>query len=129
MASDGVALQREITAVLERLRRSLDGLVAVGLADANGLPVAFLGPAVEKKEAATAMAALVVGAAQRAVRALHLPRAREVLIATEGFNILIAPVGDELTLVGILANEANLGYARIQVDACSREIRAALRVD
>lgn len=115
----------QIGSIFDRLRHALDGLVAVGLADANGLPVAFLGPAGEKN-VATAMASLVVRSAQRATEALGIPPAKEVVIGSEGFTVLVWPVQDGFTLVVILAHEANIGLARLQVDACGSEIRAVL---
>ncbi len=122
---DSDPVQQRVNAIFDRLRHSLEGLVAVGLADANGLPIAFLGP-VGEKTAATAMATLLVTAAHRASMALGLPPAREVVVDSEGFTLLVAPVGAHMTLIAILAHEANIGYARLQIQTCSNDVQAVL---
>ncbi len=118
-------LRQRVNAIFDRLRHSLDGVIAVGLADANGLPIAFLGP-VDEKTAATAMACLLVSAAHRASEALGLPPVREVLVDSEGFTLLVAPVGARVTLIAILAHDANIGFARLQVQTCGSELLAIL---
>ncbi len=122
---DSEPVRQRVNAIFDRLRHSLEGLVAIGLADANGLPIAFLGP-VGEKTVATAMASLLVSAAHRASEALGLPPAREVLVDSEGFSLLVAPVGAHVTLIAILAHDANIGYARLQVQSCSNELQAVL---
>ena len=120
-----LSLQDQILAIFERLHRSLGGLVAVGLGDSNGFPVAFYGPTVEK-EAATAMASLLVSAAQRAAQVLGLPGIQDIFIDADGSTILVRPVADRFTLVAILGPDANLGHARLVAQSCSDDISVAL---
>jgi predicted regulator of Ras-like GTPase activity (Roadblock/LC7/MglB family) len=110
---------------LGRLGKSVSGLTAVGLADANGLAVAFSGPTRER-EAATAMATLLVGAAQRAADILKLPRVRELVIDAERFEVLVRPVGERFTLIAILNGGTNLGLARLLIQSCSDDLRIAM---
>ncbi len=121
----GDGLDRRIASIFERLRKSLSGLAAIGLADANGLPVAFSGPTREKA-AATAMAALLVSAAQRAADILTLPKVRELVIDADRFEVLVRPIGDRFTLVAILNGDANLGLARLLIQTCSDDLQIAM---
>ena len=118
-------LQDSVTPIFERLHRSLGGLVAVGLGDAPGLPIAFDGPTSDR-EAATAMASLLVSAAQRAAQILGLPGVLDILIDAEGYTVLVRPVADRFTLLAILKGDANLGHARLLAQSCSDDISVAL---
>jgi predicted regulator of Ras-like GTPase activity (Roadblock/LC7/MglB family) len=121
----GASLDHQIAAILERLQTSVSGLAAVGLSDANGLPVAFFGPTREKA-AAAAMATLLVSAAQKAADVLSLPQVREVLIDADRFQVLIRPVGERFTIVAILNGGSNLGLARLLIQSSSDDLRIAM---
>ena len=127
LTPDG-GLTRQLMAVLESLRRSVDGIRAVGLGDANGLPVAFLGPSAEKA-AATAMAALLVSAGHRAAEALGLPSVREVHVHVDGPVFLVCPIEDRFTLLVILIDERNLETVRLRMQEAAAEIHAMLGRD
>ncbi|HYM40033.1 MAG TPA: roadblock/LC7 domain-containing protein [Thermoplasmata archaeon] len=123
MTTVEVTLNAQLASVLERMRRSVEGISAVGLADANGLPIAFLGPSAEKG-AATAMAALLVSAGHRAAEALGLPSVREVHVYVDGPVFLVCPIEDRFTLVVILSEETNIGLVRLEMEKAAAEIHA-----
>ncbi len=118
--ADGIS--GRIGAALERFRSSMGGRVSIGLADANGLPIAFAGPAGDG-EAATAMAALLVSAAERATQILRLPPPQDLVIGAGGATVLVRPVGQRLTLLAILDGTADLGRVRALVQTCSDDLR------
>ena len=115
----------QVLSALERLRRSLGGLIAVGLGDTNGLPIAFIGPAGDR-EAASAIASLLMSAAERATQILGLPRVLDLLIEAEGYTILVRPIEGRFSLVAILGGDANLGHARLLVQSCSDDLAVVL---
>jgi predicted regulator of Ras-like GTPase activity (Roadblock/LC7/MglB family) len=125
MATVQLELQQNVWSIFERLHRSLQGIVAIGLSDANGLPVAFFGPTAER-EASTAMATLLLSAAQRATQALGLPGVRDVVIDADGFNVLVHPVGKRFTLVVIAGHTSDIGRVKLLAGTCGDDIRIAL---
>jgi predicted regulator of Ras-like GTPase activity (Roadblock/LC7/MglB family) len=125
MASSVASIGPSVASTFKNAERLLNGFVAIGLADAQGLPIAFLGPSVEK-DAATAMSTLVVSAAARAAKFLGLPSVREVTIDATGFTMLVRPIGDRFTLLAILDSDTNIGYAKLVLQTCSDDIRIAL---
>lgn len=118
-------LDQRLALVLQRLKGSLKGGMAVGLADANGLPVAFYGPALER-EAASAMATLLVSAASRTAEVLGLAAVRDVVIDAGGSSVLVRPVGDRFTLVVLLSETADLTDARIRCQDATDNLLIAL---
>ena len=118
-------LSSGITGAFGHLRSSLPGLLAVSLGDANGLPVAFSGPAAEK-EAATAMASLLVSAAQRAAQLLGLPHVRDLIIDADGSSLLVQPVGARFILMAILGHGVDMGHAKLLLQSCSDDLLIAL---
>lgn len=119
------SLERQIAAIFDNVRTSLPSLMAIGLGDTNGLPVAFSGPTADK-EAATAMASLLVSAAQRAAQLLDLPRVRDLLVDAYGSTLIVHPLGDRFILMAILNEDADLGRARLLVQTCGDDLRVAL---
>jgi len=125
MESSVASIGQSVTSTFKNAGRLLGSLVAVGLADAQGLPIAFVGPSAER-ESATAMATLVVSAAGDAAKFLGLPPVREVMIDATGFIVLVRPIGDRFTLLAILDSDTNVGYAKLVLQTCSDDIQIAL---
>lgn len=125
MATTVTSTGHRLTSILERLRGTIDGLVALAVGDANGFPIAFVGPAGER-EAATAMATLLVSAAERTVSALRLHRVQHVLIQADDAAILVHPIDHRFVLLALLAVNADIERARAQLHACVDDIRIAL---
>jgi len=125
MESSVASIGQSVTSTFKNAERLLSSLVAVGLADAQGLPIAFVGPSAER-ESATAMATLVVSAAGDAAKFLGLPPVREVMIDATGFIVLVRPIGDRFTLLAILDSDTNAGYAKLVLQTCSDDIQIAL---
>ncbi len=121
----GKDLHEQIMSIFERLHISLGTIVAVGLGDGNGLPVAFVGPT-QEKEAAVAMASLLVGAARRASEALRLPHVQDIVVDAEDFTMMVHSLGERFTLITIFHNQENLGYARLVLQTCSDDLAIAL---
>ncbi len=120
---EGIA--KPLVSVLEGLRRSPDRFAAVALADANGLPIAFVGPTAEK-EAATAMASLLMAAAQRATQVLGLPKAQDLVIHAEDAAVLVRPAGERFTLLAILDPAEDVERARRLLQSCGDDVRILL---
>ncbi len=123
LATEGIS--KPLVSALERLHGSVQGFLSVALADANGLPIAFLGPATAK-EASTAMASLLLAAAQRATQVLGLSRAQDLVVHADGAAVVVRQVGQRLTLLAILNRAADVERARLLVVACSDDVRILL---
>ncbi len=128
MISTVTSTGQRLTSILERLRGTIDGLVAVAVGDANGFPIAFAGPAAER-EAATAMATLLVSAAERTVSALRLHRVQHLLIQADDAAILVHPIDGRFVLMALLPVNADIERARAQLHGCADDIRIALEGD
>lgn len=123
LTPEGIA--KPLVSVLEGLRGSADRFMAVALGDANGLPIAFVGPTAEK-EAATAMASLLMAAAQRATQILGLPRARDLVVYAGDAAILVRPAGERFTLLAILGPGQDVERARLLLQSCADDARILL---
>jgi len=113
---------------LERLlrdfARQLD-LSAVVVGDPNGLPIASVNRG-ERTLAATAMATMILYAAENVAANLGLEGHEDVLVEGRGWKVLVRSLGEGFTFLGVIEGEANLGLFRLEIARVAPEIRTLL---
>ena len=110
--------------LLRELARHLD-LSAVVVGDPNGLPIASISQG-ERTLAATAMATMILYAAENVASNLGLEGHKDVLIEGKEWKVLVRSLGQGFTFLGVLEGDVNLGLARREVERLMPEIRALL---
>ena len=114
-----------LQSILEGLAWRVDGLRAAVVGDPNGLPVASLARG-ETSLAATAMATMILYAAENVASNLGLAGHKDVLIEGGGWKVLVRSLGGGFTLLGVLDGTVNLGLVRLEIERSTPEMRALL---
>lgn len=114
-----------IEAILAEMSREVEGMKALVIADASGLPVAsaFRGT---KTLATTAMATLALNAASKVTVSLGLGAPDDILIEAGHWLIIVKPLGRGFTLCGVFPAGERLRAARVSMLEHATEISELL---
>lgn len=105
--------------------RAIRGLRSAVVGDSNGLPVVAIRRGHETLSA-TAMATLLLSAADRAADTMELRGLRDVLVEGEGWFILVSSLGHGFTLSCIVDGSTDLGLLRAEIRRRAIEIKVVL---
>jgi len=110
--------------VLRRIARQLD-LSAMVVGDRNGLPIASFSRA-DHSLAATAMATMILYAAENVAANLGLVGQEDVLVEGRGWKVLVRALGDGFTLLAVMEGEVNLGLLRLEIARAIPQLKELL---
>lgn len=125
LAAQFLSPAARLEAVLAETAAEVQGLRALVVGDARGLPVVSLarGP---KTLATTAMATLAMTAAAKVTASLALPEPEDIVIEAGAWVVLVHAIGNGCTLTAVVSSEMNLGLMSLTMKTRGREIRELL---
>lgn len=115
---------QKLERLLRNFARQLD-LSAVVVGDTNGLPVVSVSRG-DRTLAATAMATMILYAAENVASNLGLEGHEDVLLEGKDWKVLVRSLGDGFTFLVVIEGQANLGLLRLEVERIIPELRALI---
>ncbi len=97
--------------VLTEIARSAPGVKVLVVGDPSGLPIATLARGA-RTQAATAMATLLLSAAQRVTANLELVGSAAVIIEGGDWCVVVNDLGEGFSLLGVVDGGANVAAAK-----------------
>jgi len=117
--------EMRLQAKLAQVVRDVEGVSAVAVGDAHGLPIASTIRR-GKTMAATAMATLLLRAGGQVMESLDLPTVQDILIEGGTWNVVVMALGEGFTLLVVFPGSANLGLLNIELKRIRPEIHAII---
>lgn len=114
--------------VLAQLRR-LSEVLAVIVAQRDGLVIASNSSRRLEPRKLAAMAASIVGTSEMAVSELEQGAFREVMVESDDGSVLGVGAGEEAILIALVRRDANVGLVLLSLKRSAKEIEGFLSTD
>src|SRR6266699_634301 len=115
--------EMRLQAKLSQVVRDVEGVSAVAVGDAHGLPIAST---IRRGKTMAAMATLLLRAGGQVMESLDLPTVQDILIEGGTWNVVVMALGEGFTLLVVFPGSANLGLLNIELDRIRPEIQAII---